>query len=143
MGELNVRLRDLVERHGEPVAVVGWSLGGVYGWSLASRYPDEVLQVITLGSPLRSMVDTERPADVPLSSIWSRHDQIVSWKNSSVDEGPLRENIEVRATHLTLGFDPLVIGAVVDRLAQPSGEWEPFQRPVWLGPAYPSPTRSR
>lgn len=137
MAGLNVRLRDLTERHGAPVAVVGWSLGGVYGWSLATRFPDLVNQVITLGSPLRTMVDTTRPETVPLTSIWSRNDQIVNWQNSSVDGGPLRENIEVRATHLTLGFDPLVIGAVVDRLGQRPDEWTPFRRPVWLGPAYP------
>lgn len=137
MAALVRRLHELVERHDQPVALLGWSLGGIYAWELARRFPTEVQQVVTLGTPLLSMVDTAKPAAVPLASIWSRHDRIVSWKRSKIDELSRRENIEVRSTHATLGFDPLVAAAVVDRMAQSPESWKPFRRPPLLRAVYP------
>ena len=45
------RLQELRQRHGRKVSIVGWSLGGIYARELACRAPDDVRQVITLGSP--------------------------------------------------------------------------------------------
>ncbi len=36
---------------GKRASLVGWSLGGVHARNLAKRAPDQVRQVITLGSP--------------------------------------------------------------------------------------------
>jgi pimeloyl-ACP methyl ester carboxylesterase len=135
---LSARFRQLAERHGQPVALVGWSLGGVYAWALARRTPELVSQVITLGSPLRGGATPAGPLPVPATSIWSRRDGIVSWQDSVIEEGGRAENIEVRATHLTLGFDPLVLVAVTDRLGQPDDTWRPFRPPWWLPGAYPA-----
>jgi hypothetical protein len=41
------------------------------------------------------------------------------------------ENIVVPASHVGLGVNPLVMVAVADRLAQPEGEWKPFERAGW------------
>ncbi|MEM7284285.1 MAG: alpha/beta hydrolase [Pseudomonadota bacterium] len=42
-----VRLRELRERYGQKVSLIGWSLGGVYARELAWMAPDDVRQVIT------------------------------------------------------------------------------------------------
>jgi pimeloyl-ACP methyl ester carboxylesterase len=134
---LTARFRQLAERHDQPIALVGWSLGGVYAWALARRSPDLVSQVITLGSPLQGTAVSAGPLPMPTSSIWSRRDGIVPWQRSVIEEGPRAENIEVRSTHFTLGFDPLVLVAITDRLGQPDPGWRPFRPPRWLPGAFP------
>ena len=39
---------------------------------------------------------------------------------------PLTENIEVHASHIGMGMNPLALYAVADRLAQPPGQWRHF-----------------
>ncbi|MDH3301165.1 MAG: alpha/beta hydrolase [Acidimicrobiia bacterium] len=114
------RLEELHRRHDVPVDVVGWSLGGVFGRHLARVRSDMVGQVITLGSPLRSM-EAKRgwaPPDVPTTSIYSKSDSVVDWTDSVDDPGPGRENVEVRGTHYGLAHNPRVIVVVADRLAK-------------------------
>lgn len=138
---LGARFLELVERYERPIGLVGWSLGGVYSVAIARQWPEKVQAIITLGSPLRSAgADSSLPA-VPVSSIWSRQDRIVRWPNAIIEEGDRRENIEVRATHLTLGFDPLALNAVADRLRQRPERWRPFRPAGWLAAAYPGETR--
>jgi hypothetical protein len=38
----------------------------------------------------------------------------------------LTENIEVHASHVGMGLNPLALWAIADRLAQPQGQWKPF-----------------
>jgi len=45
------RLQRVAEQHGRAVSIVGWSLGGIYARRLAQESPEQVRQVITLGSP--------------------------------------------------------------------------------------------
>ncbi len=131
------RFVQLAERHEREVAIVGWSLGGIYACHLADQFPTLVRQVVTLGSPLQSPLSVAPPPDVPLTSIWSRNDRVVSWRRSLVEPGERIENIEVRSTHLTLGFDPLVIAAVLDRLGQDLDDWKSFRPRPWLRAGYP------
>jgi hypothetical protein len=64
---------------------------------------------------------------VPTTSIFSRSDAVVAWK-SVVDRSPgLVENVEVPGSHIGLPFNPWALFVVADRLAQPDGEWAPFQ----------------
>ena len=66
---------------------------------------------------------------------------MVAWRCSIEKTGPQSENIEVLASHLGLGGHPAVLYAVADRLAQPEGQWKPFNRGL-LGPlVYPDPDR--
>jgi hypothetical protein len=125
---LNARFEDVYGRRGQPVSLIGWSLGGVYARGLARRAPDRVRQVITLGSPFRRFESSRRigTPQVPVTSIWSRSDPIVDYRNALEEPGPRVENIEVRGTHLGLGHNPAVVLAVADRLAQPAGAWKPF-----------------
>jgi pimeloyl-ACP methyl ester carboxylesterase len=50
---LEQKVRFLHHRHGQKVSIVGWSLGGVYGFYTAHNAPECVRTVISLGSPMR------------------------------------------------------------------------------------------
>jgi pimeloyl-ACP methyl ester carboxylesterase len=143
-------LRALAERHGQPVSLIGWSLGGIYARELAKRHPAESRCVVTLGTPFSGhpkatnawriyelltgskvgdaalMAEIGKAPPVPTTSIYSRSDGIVSWRCSLNEPGPLVENIEVHASHVGMGMNPLALYAVADRLAQPIGQWQSF-----------------
>lgn len=148
------RLHELRQRYGRKVSLIGWSLGGVYARLLANRSPEDVRCVITLGTPFNSSpkanrswklfewvsgsrideVDAETFAHirdtppVPTTSIYSVTDGVVAWQCSVDGNGPLAENIQVSGSHIGLGANPLVLYAILDRLAQPEGEWQRFER---------------
>lgn len=143
MDALLGRFDQLVERHERPVALVGWSLGGVYACSIARRRPDEVRAVVTLGSPLAGSGAIADPLRPPVTSVWSRNDRIVGPERARIEPGPRRENVEVRSTHLTLGFDPLVVAVIADRLVQDPDDWHRFEPPPWLRRALPGPRDGR
>src|SRR5690606_10623614 len=126
-----------VDRHGRRVSLVGWSLGGVYASAIAARAPHRVRCVITLGSPLAGR--PRIPAGVPTTSLYSRSDSIVPWRASILPAGPLRENVEVRGSHLGLGHNPAVLVVVADRLSQPEQAWQPFVASRWARRWIPEP----
>nr|MBA2282375.1 hypothetical protein [Acidimicrobiia bacterium] len=165
---VEARLLEVHARHQRPITLVGWSLGGIYARELARAHPDKVRQVISLGSPFRisphdrsalsPLVDRlfgkelmeearatwvpegDRPAvPVPTTAIYSRTDGVVRWHLCIDDEGPQRENIEVRGSHSGLGWNPAVLFALADRLAQPEGDWRPFHPPAPLRRWFPRP----
>ncbi|MGI9615214.1 MAG: esterase/lipase family protein [Acidimicrobiales bacterium] len=142
---LDARFRELSERYDQPIGLVGWSMGGVFAWALAGRDPELVRSVVTLGSPLRGLPGwvTPPPPSVPVTSIWSRWDSVVPERASMLKEGPGRENIEVRALHLTLGFDPVVTAVVDDRIAQPKQEWARYRPPALVAALLPRPQTRR
>ena len=169
--ELARRLNEVfVDGDERTVSLVGWSLGGVYARLLAHLYPDKVRHVTTLGSPFagsprsRSAAPQEqRPSNhlrvlageplpgVPSTAIFSKTDGIVPWQIATQPTTDIAENIEVYASHLGLGFNPAVLYAVADRLANREGNWRPFERRGWkrfvYGPARlqrdDSPSRDR
>jgi pimeloyl-ACP methyl ester carboxylesterase len=152
-----VRVNHLAATHGEPVSLIGWSLGGIFARQIARDIPDAVRQVITMGSPFGSaghggtnreiaqlyemlsgdMIEhapdhvkahrRSRPT-VPCTAIYSKTDGVAVWQVCVEDEGPDTDNIEVVGSHTGLGFNPLVLYAVADRLAQAEGMWHPFDR---------------
>ena len=143
-------IRTLADKHGQPVSLIGWSLGGIYARELAKLHPSLTRCVITLGTPFTGhpkatnawrvyellsrskvgnpalMAEIRKPPPVPTTSIYSRSDGIVSWRCSLNEAGPLVENIEVPASHVGMGANPLALFAVADRLAQPIGRWQRF-----------------
>lgn len=156
-------LRDLAERTGGRVSVIGWSMGGIYARRLAHQRPELIRQVITMGSPYgvahghRTRVDATfdrlrafharplrvpqrasiaDPVPVPSTSFYSRYDGLVAWRACIDAETDTHQNIEVRCSHLGFGFDPATLWAVADRLAQPDGQWRAFSPPRGLGRLY-------
>jgi pimeloyl-ACP methyl ester carboxylesterase len=152
---LRAKVSDLARQSGRRISVLGWSLGGVYARDLALALPEAIRGIITLGSPftgdLRANnvgklydrvsgehVDEAQIEDVaalagdlpvPATSIYSRTDGVVSWQTSLVRENARAENIEVHgASHLGLGFNPAVLWAIADRLAQKEGSFARFGR---------------
>jgi pimeloyl-ACP methyl ester carboxylesterase len=141
------QLREVYKRHGQAASLVGWSLGGLYARELAKDEPDCVRGVITLGTPftgparathawrLYEVVSGQsthdpalrkrlaQPPPCPTTSIYSRSDGVVAWRCSLNPEGPLTENIEVQASHIGMGLNPVALYAVADRLSQPKGRW--------------------
>lgn len=51
LDRLGQRLETVVDRHGEPATLVGWSLGGIFARELAKQRPGLIRLVVTLGSP--------------------------------------------------------------------------------------------
>ena len=50
--ELERVVEESIAAHGEPVVLVGWSLGGYIAREYAREHPDGVRRIVTLGSPV-------------------------------------------------------------------------------------------
>jgi len=160
-------LHELNDTHGRKVSLVGWSLGGLYARQLAKVMPERVRSVITLGSPFASgpkatnawrvyEMASGRRADeedsrfggslsstpsVPTTAIFSRTDGICAWQGCREKTTATSESIEVESSHCGMGHHPAAVYAVADRLAQPEGQWAPFDRSGWRSMIYPNPNR--
>ena len=114
---------------GEPVTLIGWSLGGTISREIARFFPECVKEVITLGTPVtggpkytsvgariakvrnidldvleqeilqRNQVGFEQPVSV----IYSKQDGVVSWKASIDVYNSQAKHFEVNCSHLGLG----------------------------------------
>jgi pimeloyl-ACP methyl ester carboxylesterase len=149
---LRTLVQETVKRHGERVSLIGWSLGGVYARELAKEFTDDVRCVITLGAPFAGhpratnawrlfeflnddeslqdpalLAQLRRAPPVPTTSIYSKTDGIVAWQCSINDPEPHTENIEVHASHIGMGMNPLALFAIADRLRQDPDNWERFE----------------
>lgn len=161
------RLRGLYWRYGCKVTIIGWSLGGIYARELARMHPDQVRQVITLGSPFNvssranhawrlyeilsgESIDSElpmlrrlrEPMPVPTTAVYTRTDGVVAWQCCLDDDRrPRTENVEIYGSHCGLGHNPMALYVIGDRLAQPETVWRPFDRQgarSWIFPQAPS-----
>jgi hypothetical protein len=138
------RLEALAAERGAPVALVGWSLGGVVARELARLRPDLVRCVVTLGAPVvgglrhtaiaglfrvqgwdlddvarRVEAANRTPIRVPVTAVWSRRDGIVAWQAAIDRATPGVENVEVGSCHWGLGLDPDVLVRVARAVAVP------------------------
>lgn len=134
-------VRDVSQRTGERVVLVGWSNGGVFAREVARDEPEVVDQVITIGTPIWggprfstsarffSEADMDRiastiiernqiPIEVPVTAIWSRNDGIVDWRACVDDFSPYAENVEVSSGHVSALVDPDVLRYVATRVAE-------------------------
>lgn len=165
---LEDQLDRLYDQSGRKVSLIGWSLGGVLARELAKLKPEKVRLVMSLGSPIsddRNHTNAARlfkffngdepeqirggqfegldvAPPVPTTSVLTKTDGVVHWRGSVQDpdktNGFPSENIRVYASHLGLGVNPSVMIAMADRLAQPEGEWAPFEPSAvnrWMFPA--------
>jgi pimeloyl-ACP methyl ester carboxylesterase len=149
------RMEQICQDSGRPVSLIGWSLGGIYAREFAKALPEQVRGVITLGTPFAGdpkatnawrlyefasghkledpelLTHLKEAPPVPTTSIFSRTDGVVSWPLSYQRESKHAENIEVIASHIGLGMNPIALYAMADRLAQPEGAWSKFDRGGW------------
>ena len=157
------RMIELVDRYNKKISLVGWSLGGVYARELAREMPGIVRQVITMGSPFRGHPSSSNvyqifnlisdvpykkipksflqhmatPPPVPTTALYTRGDGIVAWQSTvELSDRYDVENIHVGGSHLGLGFNPRVLVALADRLAQPEGQWQPFKPSMLMKPFF-------
>ncbi len=74
---------------------------------------------------------------VPISCLYSISDGVVPPQEATIDGDPAHcENIRVAGSHIGLGFNPMVLSIVADRLAQPAGAWQPFKPKGASGAVY-------
>lgn len=129
---------------GEPLILIGWSLGGTIAREVARDLPDAVSQVITLGSPviggpkytataraLRAKgLDLDwieehvrrresRPIQQAITSIVSRSDGIVSWSAAQDHFSPRVRQVEVAGSHMGMAFSPTVWRHVLAAIDNP------------------------
>ncbi|MFT4769122.1 MAG: pimeloyl-ACP methyl ester carboxylesterase [Glaciecola sp.] len=152
------RVAMLSERYGEPLSLVGHSLGGIFARELAREEPARVRQVITLGSPFGrgrhsasyparlfealnptddlpvALDDLHRAPPVPTTAVYSKGDGIVNWRtafqNLDFAHGST-QNIQVRGSHCGMTFNPTVRYVIADRLRQAMDDWQPFSVSGW------------
>jgi fermentation-respiration switch protein FrsA (DUF1100 family) len=129
------RLEDFGE--GNPVILVGWSLGGVFAREVAKLRPDLVASVFTLGAPFsgdprannawrlyervaghpvdRPPIEFDRGAKppVPTIAIWSRRDGMVAPASARGELGESDEQVELRCGHMAFAASGRAIRQIV------------------------------
>jgi len=111
------RVKALADQHGEPVSVIGWSLGGLFARYLGHQVPDHIRTVITMGSPIGikeggsnispmvlRMADGVMPARLKAMSS-SRN--VGLWRNTPPVPTTAMYSISDGAAHWTDMCDPL------------------------------------
>ena len=130
-------------RDGEPVTLIGWSLGGVSAREAARLFEPYVREVITLGTPIiggpkytsvanRFAESAKLDLDAferevhernsvgikqPVTSIYSKADGIVGWQASIDTYNKQANNIQVNSSHFGLGANGKVWQLIAKLLA--------------------------
>ncbi len=151
---LFARFETIRRQTGQPVTVIGWSLGGLYARAIVERCAHDVRHVITMGSPFRVAIpdhtnagalfealNSRRRQPAPKSlrtdgyrgapavsstSIFTKSDGVVPWQSCLDERAPYAENIEVKGSHTGLGHNPAALVVVCDRLRLADDEFTPF-----------------
>ena len=143
IGPLLKRVTYLNEKHGEPVSLVGWSLGGIFARELARHRPKHISNVVTMGAPViigpritalhklsglfgwdskqieQDMIERYTiPIKQPITAIYSKMDGIVSWQGCIDRWSPSVQHHEVSASHIGMGFSKEVYQVISNSLAQ-------------------------
>lgn len=137
---LEERIRQVSERYGQKVVLVGWSLGGIFGRELAKRHPELVAKVITMGSPFSGTpyannawriyqlitghsveqppVEAQLSVKPPVETValWSPRDGVVSPRSACGVTGERDRAVALRCTHLGFANSPEAIRAVAKEL---------------------------
>jgi pimeloyl-ACP methyl ester carboxylesterase len=133
------RVGALARAHKQPVALVGWSLGGLFAREIAHRQPGAVARVITLGTPFSGdrrannawrayqlitghtvdappiVCEPSKPP-VPTIALWSPRDGVVAPRSAAGWPGERDRAIAMRCNHLGFANDPSVIAEVLRQL---------------------------
>ena len=138
--QLEERLDDLHERAGEPVVLVGWSLGGLYARELAKRQPGSVAKVISMGSPFSGSLrannvwriyqavaghrvdepklsaQLSRKPPVETVALWSPRDGAISPRSAAGYPGERDRAVALRCSHMGFSYSPEAIRAVAHEI---------------------------
>lgn len=131
------RIRTMARREGQPLVLVGWSLGGLYAREAAKLCPEAVAAVVTMGSPFSGPmrannawrvyhavvghhVDAppiggnlaEKP-QVPTIALWSALDGVVAPRAACGKPGERDRAIAVRCIHMRFARDAEVARVVL------------------------------
>ena len=137
------RVRERYAEVQTPITLIGWSLGGYLAREAARDLPHIVDQVVTMGSPIvggpkyttaarffkarkqdLDWIEAEiakresRPIEQPITAIYSKTDGVVGWTAAQDYYSKNVRHIEVRGSHIGLGFNPTVWGHVLDALGE-------------------------
>ena len=136
------RVETMARREGEPLVLVGWSLGGLFARQLAKTAPDHVALVITMGTPFSGdrrannawrayqivaghsvdeapmAQDLATKPPVPTIALWSPRDGIVNPRSAAGWPGERDLAVPLRVTHLGFAAHPQVARTLVDLVAR-------------------------
>lgn len=108
------------QRTGRRVTIIGHSMGGLQGRSVAARLPRVVRHVVALGSPL-ALAQEHLPGTVRMTAIYSPEDRIVRYPASLARDRRAR-NVKVAGSHIGLAFNPAVYRVLAGALGAPDFE---------------------
>ena len=143
---LEEKLADIYDKHQEKVSIVGWSGGGIFAKIMANRHPDQVEQILTIGSPIWGVMDMKTPVyglleffrgkslkernerflselepipNVPVTCIYTKTDGLVPWKHCMEAETSRKDikNIEVFGSHSGMGANVSVLLVTANMLS--------------------------
>jgi pimeloyl-ACP methyl ester carboxylesterase len=141
------RVDALYEQTGQPIALIGWSMGGCYALDVSQKSPDKVKRVITLGSTfgdprgtalwpeMRVLNRSNLPPDdmnfghwleqrtiltkdIPIDVMYSPLDGIVDESMVRLPEHPCVTHTEIDTTDASFVFNALVYRKISQLLAQ-------------------------
>lgn len=117
-GQVDLNLPSVIEQveqqvadNNQPLALVGWSMGGVFAREVTRHRPELVSQIITMATPIhdkRRLADATDPLQVPITAFYTRRDSVVDWRICIDETNPTVDNIEVDSSHLGITLDPTV-----------------------------------
>ena len=134
------RVANIAREHWHPVALVGWSLGGLFAREIARREPQMVAKVVTMGTPFSGdprannawkayqlitghsvdappiECDFAAKPPVPTVALWSPRDGIVAPRAAAGWPGERDRAIAIRCSHLDFASAPAVVAEVLRQL---------------------------
>ncbi|MDP1740581.1 alpha/beta hydrolase [Polaromonas sp.] len=145
LAELADHVSGLLAGRSQRATLIGWSLGGIYARELGKLMAPRLRQVITIGTPFNGSPDhthagwlfrllngsapvsdpalslrLRTPPPLPTTSIYSRSDGVVAWQSCRHDQtGAQVCDVEVKGSHIGMGWNPAVLQVVAERLARP------------------------
>jgi pimeloyl-ACP methyl ester carboxylesterase len=135
------RVDELSKVSRQPIALIGWSLGGYMAREVARERPAQISQVITLGTPVTGgpkytlaapafhrrkhdldwverMISEreERPITVPITAVVSPSDGIVSYLAALDHHSPAVRHVQLDVAHLAFPYNSTVWSVIAEAL---------------------------
>ncbi len=144
VGELATELYE--ELDGQPITLIGWSLGGVVARETARLFEPCIREVITMGTPViggpkytavakrfagKANIDLDAfeievhernriGIKQPVTVIYSKSDGVVGWQACVDSYNEHARNIRVYCSHFGMGVHGRVWSLIADTLGKPS-----------------------